>query len=52
MEILGHGNLVRLMNNDGSQPLQFINPNLEEQSNVEMEIKLHMRSKGKGLKII
>lgn len=52
MEILGHGKLVRLMNNDGSQPLQFISPNLEEQSNVEMEIKLHMRSKGKGLKII
>ncbi|AZA51725.1 hypothetical protein [Chryseobacterium sp. G0201] len=52
MEIMGDGKLVRLMRKDGSQALQFKSPDLEEQSNVELEVKLHMRSRQNGLTII
>lgn len=52
LEFLGYGKLVRLMKLDGSQPLQFKSPNPKEESNVELEIKLHARSLEKGLSII
>lgn len=52
MEIMGNGRLVRLIREDGSQALQFKSPNLEEQNNIELEVKLHMRSKQNGLTII
>ncbi|KMQ65438.1 hypothetical protein ACM46_05950 [Chryseobacterium angstadtii] len=52
MEIMGYGKLVRLIRNDGSQPLQFKSPDSFEQSNIELEVKLHMRSREKGLTII
>lgn len=52
IEIIGNGKLVRLMNQDGSQPLQFITPNIEKQNNIELEVKLHMRNKEMGLTII
>ena len=49
---MGYGKLVRLVKLDGSEPLQFKSPNSEEQSNIELEIKLHMRSEEKGFSII
>lgn len=52
LEIMGYGKLVRLMKKDGTQPLQFKSPNKEEQSNIELEVKLHVRSLEKGLSII
>jgi hypothetical protein len=52
LEIMGHGKLVRLMHKDGTQPLQFKSPNPEKQSNIELEVKLHMRSREKGFSII
>jgi len=52
LEFLGYGKLVRLMKLDGSQPLQFKSPNPKEQSNIELEIKLHVRNAEKGLSII
>ncbi len=52
LQIMGYGKLVRLIKLDGTEPLQFKSPNPEEQSNVELEIKLHMRSKEKGFSII
>ncbi|MGN7759276.1 hypothetical protein ACTJIV_17525 [Chryseobacterium sp. 22532] len=52
LEIMGYGKLVRLMRKDGSQPLQFKSPDLEKQGNIEMEVKLHMRTKEKGFSII
>jgi hypothetical protein len=52
LEIMGYGKLVRLMKLDGSQPLQFKSPNIKEQSNVELEVKLHMRNVDKGFSII
>jgi hypothetical protein len=52
MQIFGNGKLVRLIKRDGSQPLQFISPDKNKQSNIELEVKLHMRSLEKGLSII
>ncbi len=52
LQIMGYGKLVRLVRLDGSPALQYKSPDLEKQSNVEMDIKLHMRSKEKGLTII
>ena len=52
MQIFGNGKLVRLMKKDGSQPLQFMSPDKENQSDIELEIKLHMRSLNKGFTII
>ena len=52
LEFLGYGKLVRLMKLDGSQPLQFKSPNPKEQSNIELEIKLHVRTSEKGFSII
>ncbi|WP_456311754.1 hypothetical protein [Pseudomonas shirazensis] len=52
LEFMGYGKLVRLMKVDGSHPLQFKSPNIKEQSNIELEIKLHLRTAEKGLSII
>jgi hypothetical protein len=52
LEIMGYGKLVRLMKKDGTQPLQFKSANKEEQSNIELEVKLHVRTLEKGLSII
>ena len=52
MEIIGNGKLVRLLRLDGTQPLQFESPNLEKQSNVEIEIKLHKKSEKGEFSII
>ncbi|MET3036292.1 hypothetical protein ABXT08_09335 [Chryseobacterium sp. NRRL B-14859] len=52
LEIIGYGKLVRLMRKDGMQPLQFKSPDIEKQSNIELEVKLHMRTKEKGFSII
>lgn len=52
LQIMGYGKLVRLVRLDGSPALQYKSPDIEKQSNVEMDIKLHMRSKEKGLTII
>lgn len=52
LEIMGYGKLVRLIKLDGSQPLQFKSLDIEKQGNIELEIKLHMRSKEKGFSII
>ena len=49
---MGYGKLIRLMKIDGTQPLQFKSPNPKEQSNVELEIKLHVRNSEKGFTII
>ena len=52
LQIMGYGKLVRLVKIDGTEPLQFKSPNPEEQSNIELEIKLHMRNSDKGFSII
>ncbi len=52
LEIIGHGKLVRLMRTDGTEPLQFKSPKPLEQSNIELEVKLHKRSEEKGFSII
>jgi len=52
LELMGYGKLVRLMRLDGTEALQFTSPNPTEQSNIELEIKLHMRTKEKGFSII
>lgn len=52
LEVMGYGKLVRLIKKDGSQPLQFKSPDTKKQSNVELEVKLHMRSIEKGFSII
>ncbi len=52
LELMGYGKLVRLIKLDGSEPLQFKSPNIKEQSNVELEVKLHMRTIEKGFSII
>lgn len=52
MELIGYGKLVRLLKKDGSQALQFKSPNPENQSNIELEIKLHKRSEVKGFSVI
>jgi len=52
LEFMGYGKLVRLIKIDGSQPLQFKSPNPKEQSNIELEIKLHIRTLEKGFSII
>jgi hypothetical protein len=52
LQIIGNGKLVRLMKKDGSQPLQYKSPNIDEQSNIAFEVKLHMRNKDNGLSII
>ncbi|WP_461532107.1 hypothetical protein [Sinomicrobium sp.] len=52
LEIIGNGKLVRLIKRDGTQPLQFKSPDKTKQSNIELEIKLHMRSKNHGFTII
>ena len=52
LQIMGYGKLVRLVRLDGSAALQYKSPNVEKQSNVEIDIKLHMRSEEKGLTII
>lgn len=52
LQILGQGKLVRLVRKDGLQALQFKTKDPQKQSNIEMKIKLHMRSKEKGFSII
>lgn len=52
LEIIGNGKLVRLIKFDGSHPLQFKSSNLEKQSNIEIEIKLHKKSDKDGFSII
>mgnify|MGYP003575126528 CR=1 FL=1 len=52
LDFFGYGKLVRLIKFDGTQPLQFKSPNLIEQSNIELEIKLHVRNPEKGFSII
>lgn len=52
LQIMGYGKLVRLVRLDGSAALQYKSPDIEKQSNVEFDIKLHMRNKEKGLTII
>lgn len=52
IEIMGFGKLVKLVRKDGTQALQFKSKNLESQSNIELEIKLHRRMAGKELSII
>ncbi|UGU14794.1 hypothetical protein LS482_13945 [Sinomicrobium kalidii] len=52
MQIMGNGKLVRLMKRNGGQPLQFKSPDIKKQGNIELEVKLHMRSQGNGLSII
>lgn len=52
VQIFGNGKLVRLIKKDGSQPLQFMSSNKDKQSNIELEVKLHMRTVEKGLSII
>lgn len=52
LEIIGNGKLLRLMNTDGSQPLQFKSPDAERQGNIELEVKLHQRVPGKNFSII
>ncbi|WP_043706352.1 hypothetical protein [Tenacibaculum ovolyticum] len=52
LQIMGYGKLVRLIKLDGSEPLQYMSPNIENQSNIELEVKLHMRSEEKGFSII
>jgi hypothetical protein len=52
IQIMGYGKLVRLMKKDGTQPLQFKSADKEEQSNIELEVKLHVRTSEKGLSII
>ena len=52
MEIMGYGKLVRLVRLDGSQAMQFKSPDIDKQSNIELEIKLHKRTKQQGFSII
>ena len=52
LQIMGHGKLARLVRNDNTEVIQFKSPNPEEQSNVELEVKIHMRSKKQGYAII
>lgn len=52
LEIIGNGKLVRLIKNDRTQPLQFKSKDTDIQSNIELEIKLHMRTIEKGFSII
>lgn len=52
LQIMGYGKLVRLVRLDGSAALQFKSPSPEKQSNIDFDIKLHMRSKENGLTII
>lgn len=52
LEIMGNGKLVRLMRNDDTHALQFKSKDIEKQSNVEFEIKLHRRMSGNELSII
>ncbi len=52
LQIMGYGRLVRLLQLDGSAALQYASPKPEEQSNIELDVKLHMRSQEKGFSII
>ncbi|QCE42432.1 hypothetical protein [Psychroserpens sp. NJDZ02] len=52
LQIMGYGKLVRLVRLDGSAALQFKSSNPEKHSNIEFDIKLHMRNKENGLTII
>ncbi len=50
--VMGHGKLVKLLRKDHTEVIQFKSPNPEEQSNIELEVKLHMRNKKLGFSII
>lgn len=52
LEIFGYGKLVSLLRVDGSSALQFKQNNIEGERNIELEVKLHMRTLEKGLSII
>jgi hypothetical protein len=52
LEFWGYGKLATLLRFDGSPALQFISPNAEKESNVELEVKLHLREKNGELCII
>ncbi len=52
LQIMGYGKLVRLLQLDGSAALQYASPKPAEQSNIELDVKLHMRSQDKGLSVI
>jgi hypothetical protein len=52
LQLMGYGKLVRLLKKDYTQPLQFKSPDLEKQSNIELEIMLHKRDSNKGFTII
>lgn len=52
MEVMGYGKLVRLVRLDGSQAMQFKSPDIDKHSNIELEIKLHKRTKQKDFSII
>jgi hypothetical protein len=52
LELWGYGKLVSLVRLDESSALQFISPNAGKESNVELEVKLHLREKNGELCII
>lgn len=52
LEFWGYGRLVTLARIDGSAALQFLSPDPENQSNVELEVKLHMKKENEELCII
>lgn len=52
LELWGYGKLVTLVRNDGTSAIQFERDIDKGKRNIEFDIKLHMRSKEKGLTII
>lgn len=50
--IMGYGKLVKLIRKDNTEAIQFKSPNPDEQSNIELETKIHMRNKKEGFRII
>ena len=54
LQLMSHGRLATLIRRDEAHscPIQFLSPHPEKQSNIELEVKLHMRSKEKGFTII
>ncbi len=52
IEVFGNGKLVSLSRLDKSPALQFISPDISKEGNIELAVKLHMRSKEIGFSII
>jgi len=52
LEIMGHGKLVKMIRKDNTEAIQFKSNNPEEESNIELEVKLHLRNKKQGFTII